>query len=491
MQRQMSRDSEIAFDELHKRDRKIGIELAKNGDKASNDQLDEWLLRLVTEDDRSMLTQVESGHRLISFGMVILGLLLGWLTVVGLLQYDGTGRVNLVYLVIVFVFLQLAFLFFTSIAMLPSRVSRWLPGFSSFQEMLRWFSPGRLQSAISRLTPTGERTEIGLLLGRSRKIFASVGKWQLFSWSQLFGFAFNIAALLSLFILIAVKDIAFGWSSTLDLESNLIYKVTTLLSLPWQSWLPGEVPALSLIEASRYFRLQEAIPAGVDPELLGQWWRFLMLCLLFYGLLPRFFLMLFCREKLRRAINRTIRYFPGREALLDRLNQRVVETQAGEVESAPQSPNGQVERAAKESHSVGGSMITLVNWSGFELEEMNLLERLQKAGQFSVSTTYRAGTNCQLEEDLQVIQSLSKSAEPIGVLVKSWEPPLGELADFLGDLREAGKAERAIHLLPIALKGGELTVPEQRDIDEWKRFSESLVDPWLSVMSIATEGDNG
>ncbi len=485
----MSRDSEVSFEILHKRDRKVALELAEGEIKGPDQQLDGWLSKLITDEDKALLAQVESGYRLIGFGMVVIGLLVGWLTVTGLFQYDGAGRVNLVYLLFVFVGLQLALLLLALVAMLPSFVSRRLPGFSSIQEMLKWFSPGRLQGLISRFMSKSEQSEIAQLLGRNQKIFAIIGKWQIFSWSQLFGVSFNFAALITLFVLIAVKDIAFGWSTTLDVQAETILGLTDFLSWPWQIWLPSEVPRLSLVEASRYFRLQEAIATGVDPAILGQWWPFLMLCLFFYGLLPRFMLLLFCRAKLTSATVRTVRYFPGKEALLDRLNRAVIETHSNRVAGAAQLVDKKTEREGRGDEVAAGSAIILINWSGLELSDSGLLKTLQQAGRFSIQDSYQAGASRQPKEDLQVIEAISKSSSttPIGILVKSWEPPLGELEDFIHDLRASITPEQAVRLIPISPEDGKLAEPEQRDIDEWLRFTNSLVDPWVSLFLIAVE----
>ena len=482
LQRQMSRDSEIADMELHRRDRQIGLELAEK--RGADSQLECWLSSLATADDKALLSQIESGHRLVSFGMILLGFLLGCLTVAGLFQYDGAGRVDLVWLLVILVVLQQLFVLLTVLAMLP--------GSSSPQQMLQWFSPGRLQRLFLRLAPETERVAIGQLLGRHQKIFSHVGKWQLFGWSQLFGVAFNSGALVTLFVLIAVKDIAFGWSTTLTVEPQAVLQLTNFLSWPWQGWLPAEVPSLSLVEASRYFRLQEVVTTTLQPELLGQWWGFLMLCLFFYGLLPRLLLMFFCRYKLRRAILRTIHYYPGRQALFDRLNSAIIETQAGGVDAVVQEPSIALKNLEISQRDFSNAPIMLINWSNFELAEKPFLIELQQAGRFSIKETYEAGTNCQLDEDARVIQTIAKTGAkvPVGILVKSWEPPLGELADFIEDLRAATSPELAVRLLPAAIKSGKLTQPDPRDIEEWQRFSKNLVDPWLSVMPLRPGSDD-
>lgn len=482
LQRQISRDSELTYAELHQRDRNIGVAIRDNPQPGADQQLLHWLSRLLTAEDIKRATEIQSGHRLITVGISLLGLLLGWLAIIGLFQYDGQGRVNLVYLLIVLAGLQLSLSLLTLIAMLPQSKTGWIPGFSSFQQLLRWFSPGRLQKLFARFMPVSERQDIAELLGRHHKVFADIGKWQIFSWSQLFGVAFNTAALVSIFILIATRDVAFGWSSTLAIDPLAILGLTDMLSWPWHTWLPTAVPDLQLVEASHYFRLQNSA-ATVEPETLGHWWPFVMLCLGFYGLLPRLLLLLFTRFQLSSAYTRTLHYFPGRREVLARLNSAVVETRAKQHDDA--NEDVVTEPAKSESQLMGGAL-NLVDWTGLVLDKTTLIDEIQLVGQFSLAKAFSAGLKHKLEEDEKVIRQLGRMDKniPIGILVKSWEPPLGELADFIDDLRQAVARQQIIYLLPVAIKAGQLLSPTQADLDEWQRFVQRLVDPWVTLIPI-------
>ncbi len=476
----MSRDDGLEFSELHPRDRAIALSRADPEGLGTEEQLSYWLSKLVTPDDQRIATEIASGHRLIGIGLGLLGVLLGWLTIMGLFQYDGQGRVNLVYLVVVLVGLQLSLTGLTIIAMLPQSMTRWLPGFKSFQQLLRWFSPGRLQKLFSRFMPVTERDGISQLLGRHQKIYTRIGKWQIFSWSQLFGVAFNIAALLSVFVLIATRDVAFGWSSTLDIDPTSILSVTNFLSWPWHAWLPAAVPDLPLIEASHYFRLQNGAANGVSPKVLGHWWPFVMLCLAFYGLLPRLLLLLFCKARLSSAYVQTLQHFPGRKELLTRLNSALIETRASEHES---NVDEGIPAINKSQHQRISEALILINWAGLKVENTRLLDEILAAGQLTMKAMFKAGTNCSLEDDEQVIAEVGKLAAdtPIGIILKAWEPPLGELADFIADLRKTGSPQRLIYLLPLALKSKALVQVENNDLQEWQRFSRQLADPWITV----------
>lgn len=479
----MSRDDDLRIADLHPRDRGIALTQNEPNNATAEGQVSYWLSKLVTSDDRKLAAEIISGHRLIRIGISLLAILLGWVTIMGLFQYDGQNRVNLVYLVVVLVGLQLCLTGLTLIAMLPQSITRWLPGFSSFQQLLRWFSPGRLQKIFSRFMPVTEREGIIQLLGRHQQVYAGVGKWQVFSWSQLFGMVFNLAALITVFVLIATRDIAFGWSSTLDIAPASILAVTNFLSWPWHAWLPVAVPDLQLIEVSHYFRLQNMTAGGMTPQVLGHWWPFVMLCLLFYGLIPRLLLLLFCKARLSSAYVQTLQHFPGRQALLARLNSALIETRASEHES-------NVDRLIVETDAVKHQRINepliLINWAGLELDNNKLLEEVLSIGQFNMKTLFDAGLNFELEDDEQAIVGISKLAAdtPVGIILKAWEPPLGELADFIAGLRNTGSRKRMIYLLPLAVKSQVLVPVEDNDLQEWQRFTRQLADPWITVQAL-------
>ncbi len=67
--------------------------------------------------------------------------------------------------------------------------------------------------------------------------------------------------------------------------SGSLHALSTALTWPWHALWPDAVPSLSLVEQTRYFRSAPGTAAA--PAALGQWWRFLLMCLLVYVLLPR------------------------------------------------------------------------------------------------------------------------------------------------------------------------------------------------------------
>ena len=113
-------------------------------------------------------------------------------------------------------------------------------------------------------------------------------RWVIAQSSQTFAVFFNVGALASALYLVAFSDLAFSWSTTLQLEAADLQRWTDLLSAPWAPFFAGARPSPELIETTRYFRLQDgSFPAAVSPAGLGGWWPFLVMCMAVYGLLPR------------------------------------------------------------------------------------------------------------------------------------------------------------------------------------------------------------
>lgn len=120
-------------------------------------------------------------------------------------------------------------------------------------------------------------TRLLYLVGH-RDAYGRVAYWILESMFQRMAIAFYIAALTMATLLIAFTDIAFGWSPTLNLSPTALHAVFEMISAPWSSWLPLAVPSTELVEVSLYFRLGQQC-ADVDVQRLGQWWPFVIACL--------------------------------------------------------------------------------------------------------------------------------------------------------------------------------------------------------------------
>ena len=204
--------------------------------------------------------------------------MLGVLTMLGVLYVDGQGRIN-VTLILALALLQLLLALATAQALSGQR-----PG------------AGCWAGATARRRYSASCTAAGRPRPRA-------------------GLAFAATALLTLLVQVLVRDLAFGWSTTLQTSVPAYHALVEQLAWPWRGWLPGAVPGLELVEQSRYFRLGGEAPA--DPERLGAWWPFLAMLWLCYVLLPVILLGL-ARLHLNYRAGVLLRRHPGWAALRQR-----------------------------------------------------------------------------------------------------------------------------------------------------------------------------
>jgi hypothetical protein len=94
-----------------------------------------------------------------------------------------------------------------------------------------------------------------------------------------------------------------------------------------------------------------------------------------------------------------------------------------------------------------------------------------------------AGGSRALREDDEIIAGLCRDKSTgVAVIVKSWEPPLLDLLDFLRGVR--GKCSRQQPVI-VLLWGGDAEVSE-RDREAWRVTLRKLGDPDLHVESIGS-----
>lgn len=80
----------------------------------------------------------------------------------------------------------------------------------------------------------------------------------------------------------------------------------------------------------------------------------------------------------------------------------------------------------------------------------------------------------------QVGDQLANQKKPAVIVVtRSWEPPTGELYDFLETARERWPSNSRVALLPLASNPNE--PPQTHLIQPWLRFTERLAPGFASV----------
>jgi hypothetical protein len=360
--------------------------------------------------------------RAISVMIALIAFILGLLASVAALSGDEYGRVNLLLSLFLFALLPAFGLLATAVFLSLGRRS----GIAALLVELR-VTPKRFAALLARQGGAAQRQRI------------------LFSLSQGWLLSFVAGNLLGFALMLLAMDISFVWRSTL-LEASDLLPVLDFVAMPWSFWSAAQ-PSLEMLSQTQDFRLQGS---PNDANYVGQWWRFLLAAQLCYSLLPRTLLWLIAKNRLTRKT----------ETLSTELNQNV----------AAEKPISEIDRLAESvtEMPVDSILFDLAHTPDSLLSDIG--ERLQ------VATIHR--TPVDLHSQLQRVDYANSPA--LVVLVRSWEPPLAELAD---SLREELTAEQQSNLFIAPIdwvsapqKNERLVEPQVAHTQEWRRFCASAVD---------------
>jgi hypothetical protein len=151
--------------------------------------------------------------------------------------------------------------------------------------------------------------------------------WPLLMITQIFGVFFNVGVLIALLLPLG-RDVAFGWQSTVKTSPETVYQLVASIATPW-SFLPKSHPTREDVLQSR-FSYSEGI-RSLSSSAMTSWWPFLFYATIFYGLLVRICLLLWCVLSLRGALRGFSFHHAGHNALFRRLTGPIIQ---GQLETA-------------------------------------------------------------------------------------------------------------------------------------------------------------
>ena len=343
-----------------------------------------------------------------------LGLILAW----SVLSGDQQGRVNLLYLLLVYLFLPMASVIISTLSLLSNK----------------GLNLARIISAL----PLWSKDKTRLL--RKAQQF-NVEKYWLFYQSNMAALAFSVVSLIVFFVLLVATDINFVWRSTI-LESKDLYPILEFVALPWQFWSSAQ-PDLELLILTQDSRLQTTAEGSL---VYADWWRFVLATQLFYSVFLRSILLVGTRIIFAKKIASDFE-----NKLSSKVNFHL------------QDPGEQLEYATV-IHELSQAIV-INNWSGVSSELLRAFPNLD----LSSDNFLHAGPLAS-EIDQRVAERWQ--GEQL-VIVKSWEPPLGELADFL----QNGKG----FVWPMDFNEAGCVPLQNVHLQEWRRFVAHLPEWHLYV----------
>ena len=465
---QLASDRQRPVNELVERDRAIGLRF-QPAPQSRIELVSRWVEALRGGDDQpSVGDRVERAHVLSNGLVVSIFFLIGVTVALAVLQFTGDHPINVLVVLGVFVFLQLLNLIGTVVAFIWSRFS---PGFFE-----RFPLVALVKKLIARLVGP---EDAGQIMAR-RSLYGGVERWVLFKSMQIGALAFNLGALLTLFMVVTFTDLAFAWSTTLQVGASGLHRFCEILAWPWHAWVPEAIPSEELVRSTRYFRLEGTYvnaPSGLrvqEAALAGGWWPFLLMSMLVYGLLPRLLLYILSTIGLHKAFGNLPFDTPDVEEVIARLTtprvRSVHQNDPGNV--APlgdgHQPLGRLERFGQDGPAIA------VRWRDAEISEAWLSSRLkEKFGATFDKLISNAGGH-DYSEDEALLRRLEENNQSVVFVAEPWNAPDRAFKRFVRLLRERGDAKRKIYVL--LTQDGD---PEQREV--WAGYLAELGDPYIAL----------
>lgn len=476
LEAQLVEDEAVAEGELQRRDGEIGQTIVP-GSSNRRELLARWLREVRSRRQMSPGKAVERGYSRASALLSVVMFAVGVIAAVGIFHFTGDHPINVLIVLGVFVFLQLLMLGISLLALVVAAVN---PGFFESLPLvlaLQRLASGLWQRAAKEVADDPTRVAINRLLGR-RSLYRRVERHVLFRHLQLAAVWFNVGAITVLLVDVTVTDLAFGWSTTLQVGAERFFRVCQRLAAPWAGWLEEAVPSLELVRATQYFRLEGAYVGATgdarvgDPAFSGQWWPFLAACLCVYGLLPRVLLAAWSTLMVRWSL-RTVPFdTPDIERLVARLTPPAIRRTHGD-DPGNVTPLGVGHRpvASTLSSEVRGEGLGVV-WRDAESPDTSLREFLRDRYQLGLQGPLGAAGGHDFSSDERFIQRLIRGDMSLVLIVaEPWTVPDAALKRFLASIRAHGP-ERPI---VIALTEG----GSEEDAVIWAGYLAELQDPYL------------
>ncbi|MFK5976471.1 MAG: DUF2868 domain-containing protein [Sulfurovum sp.] len=387
----------------------------------------------------------------ITFIFVLFGFIFGLFSGIGLLSYNGKEPVNVIYFIFFVVFVPIVTMTFTLISMIRANRSK---------SVLVHLSPAFWMEKILALLPNKISEVI-----KDVKINPLLSNWMIIKRSQLIALFFSLGIFIGLLGVVVTKDIAFAWSTTLQITPVMLYDFVHFISYPWSYFVPSAMPSQELIEHSQYFRLGDSLSESMiaNASSLGAWWQFLAFATLFYAISLRFVVLSISWWGFKYALNKSLFRLDGTMQLLREINEPLIDTNASNEEALFIPHNGKYDKIDK---NYSESKYKVIQGLGMRYDELLVI-----ADSFGVNAPkhFIVGGANSLDEDDKVIE---ESSGEVLLFVKAWEPPMMDFVDYLTDLT-ANKKIKKVVIMPI----GTLE-------DEYKS-TKKYIDIWANKLSLS------
>ncbi len=303
---QVSREEIRAYRQFAMRQESSGGISALPGRHPDAGKIHEWYDAFMPDGIKKKASRIAA---LLSFATVVAGVLAfaaGAGAAGYFFRYDGTAPINVLPVLAIFALLPIFLLLFSvGYALWPRRGSGQIP-------MIFWWMQWPLRSLFRKAgkeVPEGMRHD----LSESWLVHSTPAGHFLRRNLQMAGIAYIIGALLWVLFHVTTTDLAFAWSSTLELRGETLHTITRTISAPWRDLVPAAVVDAETVEATRFYR---ADGSDYRAAASGRWWPFIFMSMMVYGFLPRVLASLCYHWRFRKTVDTAmVTSDSGREVL--------------------------------------------------------------------------------------------------------------------------------------------------------------------------------
>jgi len=433
-------------------------------------------------------------------GLSFISLLLGLVVGIGLLSYSGNEPINIIYYLFFATLLPILSMLLTLFSLFSKR------SVSDFVKML--FPSHWLEKLASKFIQNKNVELLDELLSKPLQKYLFIERLQRFS------LLFSFGIILALLFVVVTQDIAFAWSTTLQVEALSFYGFLEFIATPWRFIFPSFMPSIELVELSQHYRLGEKLDSTMieNANRLGAWWQYLAMNTLFYAIVLRFALWRISARILIKKIKEEFFDLDGVTKLLREFKTPFIETKAPKKEKhleikkehkkqvktfvdikepkietveIPEEVYVKVKEKVLEEEIIDEVLEaeveekieekppeveeeqyhSIIAWN-FSDDEILLVNDFKK-----IRATFIASVGgCHsFEEDEEVA---NRAEERVLFYVKSWEPPTMDFVDFLEELIENNSVYE-IELFPLGLPENSYKGTE-KEFSIWNRKIEGL-----------------
>jgi Protein of unknown function (DUF2868) len=302
--------------------------------------------------------------------------------------------------------------------------------------LLLWiFKPGHL-SVLGQLLLQRIGKEKWEKVQDSLELLRALG-WRCATLVQTAAAAFHAGALSGLLAMVFFKRVGFYWETTTEhAMRGFLEKLVHFLSLPWREIAPSLIPKVAETERNANWH------GG------GQaWWMFLVLALIFWGMLPRVILMCYASWRESRVM-KTLSFQAPRHRRLWRLMQG---SRRDEIEDRP----------------ADGALVIELGGSHARQDALRplFLQRLRLNPKIWESTGV-------LDEDKEASARKALKDAPAGIilLAEAWSLAPRQMEGIFARLRNLSAQRRLILYVTNLDSQGQPTAPNAGERANWERF---------------------